>query len=377
MPATMAGALARPHLGCGRGELKPEWPGWHSGATYRKPHAPGLAARGVLVPSRSGSRGGQAREAFVTSGSLVAAAGRLGGTGGIGRAVRSQATSRHTTFGTQRVTVKATFFGTRRQTSSPVADTTDAEGDRFLVCHTRGGRRIAVPLGEVARLERHPRADLERVGQRLCELELIERERRAAERRLKAARFPQTKTLDEFDFGQQPSINKPLVLELAKGQYIDNRENVLLIGSSGVGKTHLAIALGLAACGQGRKVRFFRVTELITLLMEAKEEKQLLRFRKQIKQLDLIVLDELGYVPTGKVGAELLFDVLSTAYARQSLIVTTNLPFEQWTEVLGSERLSGAALDRLTHRCHILEAKGESFRLRDARRRQRRATGPS
>ena len=101
------------------------------------------------------------------------------------------------------------------------------------------------------------------------------------------------------------------------------------------------------------------------------------RFRKHIKQLDLIVLDELGYVPTGKVGAELLFDVLSTAYERQSLIVTTNLPFEQWTEVLGSERLTGAALDRLTHRCNILEAKGESFRLRDARRRQRRSTGPS
>jgi len=210
--------------------------------------------------------------------------------------------------------------------------------------------------------------------QRLCELELIERERRAAERRLKAARFPQTKTLDAFDFGQQPSINKPLVLELAKGQYIDGRENVLLIGSSGVGKTHLAIALGLAACGQGRKVRFFRVTELITLLLEAREEKQLLRFRKQ---LDLIILDELGYVPTGKAGAELLFDLLSTAYERQSLIVTTNLPFEQWTEVLGSERLTGAALDRLTHRCHILEAKGESFRLRDARRRQRRAAAHS
>ena len=135
-------------------------------------------------------------------------------------------------------------------------------------------------------------------------------------RRLKAARFPQTKTLDEFDFAQQPSINKPLVLELAKGQYIDERENVLLIGSSGVGKTHLAIALGLAACGQGRKVRFFRVTELITLLLEAREEKTLIGLRKQIKQLDLVILDELGYVPTGKAGAELLFDVLSTAYAR-------------------------------------------------------------
>jgi DNA replication protein DnaC len=205
----------------------------------------------------------------------------------------------------------------------------------------------------------------------LCELELIERERRAAERRLKAAKFPATKTLDEFDFRQQPSVNKPLVLELAKGQYLDAAENVLLIGASGVGKTHLAIALGLAACAQGRKVRFFRVTELITLLLEAREEKQLTRLRKQLAQLDLLILDELGYVPTGKAGAELLFDVLSTAYERVSLIVTTNLPFEHWTEVLGSERLTGAALDRLTHRCHILEAKGESYRLRDARRRQR------
>lgn len=205
----------------------------------------------------------------------------------------------------------------------------------------------------------------------LCELELIERERRAAERRLKTAKFPGTKTLDEFDFRQQPSLNKPLVLELAKGRYLDAAENVLMIGASGVGKTHLAIALGLAACAQGRKVRFFRVTELITLLLEAREEKQLLRLRKQLAQLDLLILDELGYVPTGKAGAELLFDVLSTAYERVSLIVTTNLPFEHWTEVLGSERLTGAALDRLTHRCHILEAKGESYRLRDARRRQR------
>ena len=134
--------------------------------------------------------------------------------------------------------------------------------------------------------------------QRLRELELIERERRAAERRLKAARFPQTKTLDEFDFAQQPSINKPLVLELAKGQYIDERENVLLIGSSGVGKTRLAIALGLATCGQARKVRFFRVAELFTLLWEAREEKTLIRLRKH---LDLVILDELVYVPTGNV----------------------------------------------------------------------------
>jgi len=205
----------------------------------------------------------------------------------------------------------------------------------------------------------------------LCELELVDRERRAAERRLKAARFPAAKTLDEFDFTAQPSINKPLVLELAKGNWIDKRENLLIVGASGTGKTHLATALAMAACLRGRKVRFFRVTELITTMLEARDEKALLRLRAQLAKQQLIVLDELGYVPASKAGAELLFDLIGSAYERQSLIVTTNLPFENWTEVLGSERLTGAALDRLTHRCHILEAKGESYRLQDAKRRRR------
>jgi DNA replication protein DnaC len=205
----------------------------------------------------------------------------------------------------------------------------------------------------------------------LCELELIERERKAAERRLNAARFPAHKLLDEFNFQDRPSVNKPLLLQLIQGDYLDQRENILLVGPSGTGKTHLAISLGIAACGQGKKVRFFRVTELITLLSEAKEERQLLRIRGQLGKLDLLILDELGYVPASKAGAELLFDVIATAYERNSMIVTTNLPFENWTEVLGSERLTGAALDRLTHRCHIVETKGESYRLQDAKRRRR------
>lgn len=205
----------------------------------------------------------------------------------------------------------------------------------------------------------------------LCELELIERERKAAERRLKAARFPGHKLLDEFDFQSRPSVNKPLLVQLIQGDYLEQRENILVVGPSGTGKTHLAISLGIAACGQGKKVRFFRVTELITLLLEAKEERQLLRMRSQLGKLDLLILDELGYVPASKAGAELLFDVIATAYERNSVIVTTNLPFENWTEVLGSERLTGAALDRLTHRCHIIETKGESYRLQDAKRRRR------
>lgn len=206
----------------------------------------------------------------------------------------------------------------------------------------------------------------------LCELELIDRERRSADRRLKAAQFPNHKMLDSFDFKSQPSLNKVLITELMRGEYLDNRENILLVGNSGTGKTHVATALGIAACGQGKRVRFYRVTELITQLLEAREERDLLRLKKQLSKLDLLILDELGYVPASKTGAELLFDVISTAYERLSVIVTTNLPFENWTEVLGSERLTGAALDRLTHRCHILEASGESYRLQDAKRRRHR-----
>lgn len=212
---------------------------------------------------------------------------------------------------------------------------------------------------------------------RLTERELLDRERRAAERRLKDACFPVVKTIDSFDFKTQPSVNEPLVRELLRGEYIDEKENVLLIGNSGTGKTHLATALGFAACAQGKRVRFWTVTHLVTQLLERREERSLERLQRQMERYQVLILDELGYVPFSKAGAELLFDVISRAYERNSLIVTTNLPFESWAEVMGSERLTGALLDRLTHRVHILEANGESYRLKDAKRRQRRQAAPA
>ena len=148
---------------------------------------------------------------------------------------------------------------------------------------------------------------------------------------------------------------------------------MLLVGHAGTGKTHLATALGFAACSQGKRVRFYTTTGLVTQLLEAREERAVQRLQKQLDRQDLILLDELGYVPFSKAGAALLFDVVSRAYERTSLIVTTNLPFEQWTEVLGSERLTGALLDRLTHRVHILEANGNSDRLQNAKRRLKRS----
>jgi hypothetical protein len=253
---------------------------------------------------------------------------------------------------------------------------------QVLLAHHLKQLRLPTVLREYDKVARecardgvdHPRYLL-----RLLELELIDRERRLVERRIRQARFPATKSLDSFVFTAIPSLNKMLVLELARCEYILRRENIIALGNSGTGKSHVALGLGLAACQRGFSVVFTTAAQLVHQLMEARDEKRLLRLQRELQAAKLLIIDELGYVPLSPTGAELLFEVFSQRYEHGSTIVTSNLPFEEWTAVLGSERLTGALLDRLTHHVHILTMNGVSYRLAQstARRRPSKKAAPS
>jgi DNA replication protein DnaC len=245
---------------------------------------------------------------------------------------------------------------------------------QLLLTHHLKSLRLPTFLREydkVAKLCAAEGVDHTRYLLRLTELELIDRERRMVERRIRAAKFPTTKSLDSFDFKAIPSLNKMMVMELARCDFINRQENIIAVGNSGTGKSHIAIGLGLAACQKGLSVGFITASALVHELLEAKDEKRLLRLQKQLAKYSMLIIDELGYVPLSPTGAELLFEVFSQRYERGSTVVTSNRPFDEWTSIFGSERLTGALLDRLTHHVHILEMNGDSYRLKQSTQPQK------
>jgi len=250
------------------------------------------------------------------------------------------------------------------------------EAPQILLNHRLKSLRLPTVLREYGKLARQAAAEgLDHIQflARLIELEMIDRERRMIERRIKAARFPAVKSLDSFDFKAIPALNKMQVLELARCEWVERRENVIALGPSGTGKTHIALGLGLSACQKGLSVGFVTAAALVHELMEARDERRLLRLQKQMVSHKLLIIDELGFVPLSKTGAELLFELISQRYERGATLITSNLPFDEWTETFGSERLTGALLDRLTHHVNILEMNGESYRLGQSKARQDKA----
>lgn len=198
----------------------------------------------------------------------------------------------------------------------------------------------------------------------LAEQEIARRKANQLQKHLKAAHFPLNKELADFDFSAVPSLNKAQVLDLARGEYLQKKEAIVFIGNPGLGKTHLAIALAQTACHQGKKVRFWTAAGLVNELLQAQDDHRLNRVITSTLKMNLVVLDELGFIPFSATGAQVLFTFCSELYERLALIVTTNLKFADWDQIFGNERLTAALLDRLTHHAHIIELIGESYRFR-------------
>jgi len=227
-----------------------------------------------------------------------------------------------------------------------------------------------LPLAEQAVKEKQSHI---RYLEALLAMESEERDRHAIQNRLRDAQLPRMKTLEAFDFGQASRIPSARVRELAEGGYIDRSEPVVFIGECGTGKTHLATGLCVAACRQKRRVRFTTAAALVNELVEAKQNNQVRRLMARWQRYELIAVDEVGYVPLADIGAEFLFQVISERAERAAIVVTTNLPFSEWTTVFPNPRLCKALLDRITDRAHIIETGTESFRFRRTVERRKKS----
>lgn len=205
---------------------------------------------------------------------------------------------------------------------------------------------------------------------RIMQQEIFNKQSRSIQTKIKCAQFPSIKTRDSFDIKAIPTLDPKTINLLFEGSYSEKAQNIILLGPSGTGKTHLATALGVAACQQNKSVLFQTASHLVHSLIEARDAKQLLLFQKKLMTYKVLIIDELGYVPFSNAGSEMLFEVLAKRYEHGSVILTSNLPFEEWTHIFGSERLTGALLDRITHHAHIIPMNGESYRVASKLKKQ-------
>src|SRR5215207_6958579 len=218
--------------------------------------------------------------------------------------------------------------------------------------------------------------DYEDFLRELLEVELSSREERTAKRRLKEARFPDIKTLDQLDWDALRGVSRQKILELATCEYVSKAQDIIFAGPIGTGKTHVAISLGVEAARRRFRVAFYRAADLVRTLTEARDERTLTLLHRRLRRVDLLILDELGFVPFGRTGGELLFDLISERHEIRSTLITTNLSFGEWVEVFGDEKLTTALLDRLGHHAHILTTRGSSYRTRKRNQTQEVEVGP-
>jgi DNA replication protein DnaC len=217
----------------------------------------------------------------------------------------------------------------------------------------------------LARQAREEKWSFEDYLHEILTVEIVSRRESAIRERLRDAHFPETKTLDQFDFGASDGVDAAQIADLARGGWLERAENVILAGPIGTGKTHLAIALGIEAARQRRRVAFTRAADLVRLLVEARDARELGRAQRRLDRVDLLIVDEVGFVPFDRAGGELLFNAIAQRYERRSVLVTTNLAFSEWPKVFGGdEKLTTALLDRLAHHAVVITTKGKSFRMR-------------
>ncbi len=215
-------------------------------------------------------------------------------------------------------------------------------------------------------IEKNDKADIISILLKLFEIEVQTREENAINRKLKGGNFPKIKTFDSYNFEYMPKLDKQKILNFTNCEFIEKTQNIVMLGNSGTGKTHLAIALGVAACNKNTAVYFTSAAKLANDLMEARNDNNLSKLHNKLSKYKLLIIDEVGYVPLSTTGAELIYDIINQRYEISSIIMTSNLQFSEWGQIFKCEKLTNALLDRITHHSNILDMNGESYRFKNS-----------